>query len=163
MRSVLLKVFVNNIKVLLVFGIQGFLIVVALLLAMLNWEINISGLIFWGVVFFGAFGLHFLSGKHFLRKTGNLFTDGASFILIVILAVICVVYIQNFPANPFNAFNSPGLFFETLLNMLFSPALIVGGFMEAFIGTEYERISIGITVSFSIFMQFRGMVKNVKT
>ena len=136
-------ILINNIKVLGVFGASGILMMLFIGLLMLNAEkYRIIGfpfvVILIAFVLFGYLWLHFLSGKHFLHSTGNLLLDGASFILIIVFAVICALNFENM-----------------VLRVLFSPSFLLEGFVQ-------ETLSVCVAVFLPILMQFLGMVKSIK-
>ena len=141
----------NNIKVLGVFSVYGIFSLLYMGLLMVNAEkyrITVLSEIL-VILFIPIFlGGHYLSGKYFFRSTSNLFLDSASFIVIIILAILCAIFARDFTLHP--------------LSILFSPKLFLEQLLESQVGTKYEIISLFTTVFLSILMQFLGMVKNVK-
>jgi hypothetical protein len=147
-----MQIILNNIRVLCSFGILGSITILFVFLTMLNAEkyrifgAPISQII--SILFLLCIaGLHFLSGKLFLHSFGNVFANGASFLLIITLALIYAVYAGN-------------AIIEWLLRMLFSPSLIVGGLAEAVTGEQHERLSLCIVVFVQLLMQYFGMIIN---
>jgi len=145
-----MRVILNNIKVLGVFCVLGILTFILTIFLMLNMEeYRTPGLDFATGFFISMYliiylGLPFLSGKYFLRSTYNFFLDGASFLLIIILAVICAFYAGDSVLHP--------------LNILFSPKSV----MEGFVGAKHEVFSLCITVFFTVCTLFIGMVTKRK-
>jgi len=109
------------------------------------------------VVVIGIFGTHFVSGRRFLRFSGNVLQDSASFLLVVVLTIIYILFAGNHETNPFNMLKSTESFFGVLLTATISPSLFVGGIMEIIIGVNYEKLSVCITVFLALLLQFLGL------
>ena len=148
-----MHIILNNVKVLCVFGVWGFLSNCYIALIMVYSEklipesmfariiLLIPLIILTVVVVMGNYVLHFLSGRYFLHSVNNHFINIAAFVLIVILAVI---YSRN-----------PDVY---ILRVLYGYSIL----LKLLLGENYYALSLSITVLLSMAMQFLGMVKGLK-
>ena len=165
-----MRLIINNMIVLGVFIVVGVLTLFASILMMFHSEGSVG---FWGsilsffqtltpflfiLVYFGGFVLHYLSGRHFLRTTGSLMLDCAAFLLVAILTIIVVSFIKDISFNPFRALEGPESFFKVVLTAYVSPSFFVDTLIGAFAAPNHEKISLCITVFFSLSLQFLGLL-----
>ena len=142
-------VFFNNAKVVAVHCVLGIFSMIGLIVLMYNAEsIRVTGLsIALCILIIGVnISANYFSGRFFLKSSSNLLLDSLSFILIIALSV---VYVFNLD--------------EPLLLVVFSSKFLVEGLIEAFMGVNYERLSVFITVFLSILIQFLGVIKAVRS
>ena len=146
-------IILNNVKVLCVAGICGFLTMIYIAFIMKRSENYIPHttfsviangvflILFLIIVVVGNYVLHFLSGRYFLHSVNNHLINITAFTFIIILAVIYLL--------------KPDVY---ILRVLYSPSY----FLEFLLGENYHALSLSITVLLSIAMQFLGMVKGHK-
>jgi hypothetical protein len=148
-----MHIILNNVKVLCVFAVWGFLTQCYIAFAMTRSEnyipkstvaIVANGILLIVlaiVVIIGNYVLHFVSGRYFLQSVNNHLINSTAFALIAVLAVI---YSWN-----------PNVY---ILRVLYGPSM----FLRFLLGENYHTLSLFITVSLSMLMQFLGMVKGAK-
>ena len=148
-----MHIVLNNVKVLCVFSVWGFLTNLYLAFIMVYSEklipestfvriVLLIPLIFLTVVVIvGNYVMHFLSGRYFLHSVNNHFINITAFALIIILAVI---YSRN-----------PDIY---ILRIVYCPSI----FLRFLSGEGYLSLGLSITVFLSIALQFSGMVRGLK-